>query len=553
MLQSRADVGGTQLIGRVQILDQRTLTIRASTDIDVGLADFFPTEDPRPHIAIGADRQVHVASGACNRVSLNAIDLTLTKTTQEVCVPANRYIEAASAAATSGAWVHVGGHGEVYRGDSAKPQAFANLPVDQPEVLAISPDAGRLAVTQGDVIYVGRPTEDEAAAMATVSLEGTSGISAVEFLAEDRLVSAGIGGLALWDTAMPGPLARPAGVQTPDAIGFIDAPSLQLSVDSSRAAIADEAGIVHVIQTTGQAAAVNLPTNALSLPLTTAWSPDSRALAVVAGDGAGQIWDLSGTPNQKASWPPMPEFSKSDQADSAAWTPTGELLIVGLDGGVLRSTSPGQLPKLVLPSGARTDTNFLPKLSMDGTSLVRADGQELELVDLRTDTRRELGSASTASFANFDGTNRVVVGRRDGTTEVRDAATGALVGPATGALGYGGEVVGEYCRFSDCRWVHDRYGHNIRTTTSTDSTSTTGRRSDTVPRSKPQQRIALTADGRTIVTATSGGQVFLWSLDTETAIDRSCSTAGHDLSPEDWTRLVGGDAPADLRCRRQSR
>ena len=228
VLQSRPDAGGAQLIGRVQILDQRTLTTRAAMDVDVGSADFFPTEDPRPHLAVGADGQVHVASGACDRVSLNEFDLTPTKVVRQVCTPVNRYIEAASAAGTSGAWVHVGGYGEVHEGDSAKPRGFVNLPVDQPEVLAISPNGDRLAVSQGDVIYLARPSADEATATTTVRLEGTSGISAIEFLAGDRLVSAGIGGLALWDTATPGPLARPAGVRTPDTVGFIDAPSLQL-------------------------------------------------------------------------------------------------------------------------------------------------------------------------------------------------------------------------------------------------------------------------------------------------------------------------------------
>jgi WD40 repeat protein len=219
----------------------------------------------------------------------------------------------------------------------------------------------------------------------------------------------------------------------------------------------------------------------------------------------------------------------SDQTDSAVWTQDGELLIAGLSGSVLRSSAPGQPPQLVLPGGARTSTNFRPKLNPIGTWVVRADGPELQLVDLRTGASTKLGSSSTTSFVNFAGTNRVVVGRRDGTTEVREAGTGALEGTASGAAAYGGEVVGG----TAVSITGDGRITVIDTTSEQQIAQLTlPRRTDLADSTAIgiATSIALTPDGYTLVAATSGGQVFLWSLRPESTMEAACSTAGHDLS-----------------------
>jgi len=62
-------------------------------------------------------------------------------------------------------------------------------------------------------------------------------------------------------------------------------------------------------------------------------------------------------------------------------------------------------------------------------------------------------------------------------------------------------------------------------------------------------RIGMTFDGdRRLVTAVSDQDLYAWDLSEENWVRAACSSAGRDLTPDEWRRYVGTAPPADLTC-----
>lgn len=427
VLESRSDELSENVIGQVSLLTTEKLKILAHTDLDVGSANYTPIENPRPHIAFGSEMALNVASGACNRISMRSPDLMIiTSAVSTTCTPANRYIEASSPAATSGAY-SIFDIVEVFMSAHPDAQRFARIPLDDKgELLSISRDAKRVAVVQSDAIFVTPTSEAPPVAADAIRLTGASGITSVEFLNRTRLVSAGEGGLQLWDTARIGALVQQTGLNTPDVVGFIDRPSIHLSPDSRFAAIADEEGSVRIMDTKTGQLRTELPVTDLPVPVTVAWAMDGRSLIVVGGDGSWETWRLDTSALAEFEFQRGPPMSVNlGQIGAAALSPDNKLYLIDLDGAVAVYDTPDVDAKLLLPGQANLSIGALLTLSFDARYVARATAQSIEVVELASGIRRQIDLSSPALSLEFLRTSELVVGRQDGVLEVHNLSDGS--------------------------------------------------------------------------------------------------------------------------------
>ncbi len=551
VLGSRATERGGNVIGRVSLFDTKKLDNSSHAEIDIGSADYISIENPVPHVSFSSESMLHVWSGACNRVVLRSPDLmtAVSVPERELCTPANRFIETSSPSATSGAYFILGTV-EIFLGANPTTRRSAALPVDKAELLSISRDANQVAVVQSGSIFVAPTSETPPSAADAVRLDGASGITRVEFLRGNRLVSAADGGLQLWDTTAVGPLVQRTGLTTPEIVGFINRPSMELSPDSRFVAVSDEEGTVTILDLTDGKLRAALATTDLPSPVAIAWAPDGRAIIAVGGDGSRQAWRLDGpVPTKSGSWPGPPDSVGLDQVAGAAWSIEGTLYVIDLDGAVVAYNPIEADAKLVVPGQTLSSIGALSKLSLDGRYATRAAARGIDLVELPAGVHRHIDLDSPPLSLEFLGADRLVIGRQDGVLEVRKMTDGAV----ESVLNIDAGNVDSLATSAET-FVSVGLNRDI-SVLSPESNEVIGRLQ--LPQlanleigTTPAEATAvdLTSDGMTLIIATSGGEVLLWRLNPELEVSAACRTANRNLSADEWLRLVGTDPPADLRC-----
>jgi WD40 repeat protein len=66
----------------------------------------------------------------------------------------------------------------------------------------------------------------------------------------------------------------------------------------------------------------------------------------------------------------------------------------------------------------------------------------------------------------------------------------------------------------------------------------------------PWRKTAMlfTPAGRSLLTATSGGQLIRWAVDPPDLVQNTCATVGHTLSTTQWRQYTGTKPPATMPC-----
>jgi WD40 repeat protein len=526
----------TPVRGRIQFLDG-DLAELASGEVDVFLrGPGFPGEGSDHRVVFDSESTVHVASGAC-RHQVVRTDATVVSTRPMACnVPANSYIEATSASAVAGAYFKAG-EAHVFTDTDVDEGRTFSLPLDRGEVMAVSATLDLVAVAQSGVVAVAGQNGHR-------SMSGASHIGDLEFLRGGTLVAAAEGGAVLFDVDGVSPVARETDVWTDDWVGYITRPEIRISPDAGSAAVVSEDRTVTVIDLRTALPRTSLDASDLGHPVKAAWSPDGTSVTAIGDRGRARVWWLDGDGvGRTEELPGLPDEVPFGQLDGAEYAPDGTLWLRALQGDVVERLPDGTA-RLVVPE---FPDYVITALSPKARYAVRASGTALDVVDL--DTGRPTATLTLGALPaglTFPDDDRALLTQADGTTTLITLADGATrrsvsvdAGNFDSVVAAGGTVA--TLGLDGILAFQDLDGRSL------------GRFH--LPSSAPRQAwditataVALTPDAKTMVTATSGGGVLVWSLDPETQVSIACDAAGHDLTAADWAVHVGTQPPDDLGC-----
>jgi WD40 repeat protein len=540
--------GTTAVLGGVAVVQISDLGLVGRARLNLGVYERpVSGEDTGIHMRFADDLSLTVGVGPCDEVEADPSATSVIPRRETCSLPANGLITSSASSGSAGGYF-IGGEITVFANDDPEGSLFARSPVEEADLMTVDPDLTRVAVSQSGVIHVSPLSRSQGTPAESTELRGASGVRRVEFLRGDLIVSAGDGGLQIWDTGTAGPLVHDTGIALPDSIGFVDAPVLKLSPDSTMVAVVDEDGAVTVLDVRGGAVKASYSAAELSLPYGLAWSIDAADLTVVGGDGEARTWrlaDRSADPIEDL--PVLAVNSAITQLSDAQRDEHGTLYLTGFYGDVVARRS-GSDAEVVVPPVPGRDSYTLPKLSPAGRYAARAVATTVEVRELSTGRLIRIDMNTQPRELAFSGEQHVVVVGSDSSTKVIDLSDGAvrdftsidpsnLDGMTASAstianIGLNGTISLLDLGSGDLIGRVDAAAIAPDVVTSGFTT-----------------KIALAGDRRTIVSATSDGGIGLWDVADDNLIAIACGTAGHDLAGADWRNLMGTEPPTDLPCR----
>jgi len=454
----------------------------------------------------------------------------------------------------------------------------APVPLTDVLGLAISPDGAIVLANDSSGLYATASLDatgevTSSAAIPPTRIPGVSGVTAAEFLTPDTAVAAVRSGLAFLHFGPPGagvfatPLQPRPQIALPSYASDHRSSAIAPSPDGTRLAVLELAlaqlEVVPLSPGSGGALAATALEPADSPPLGPFWLDDRTVLVLDSATGG----PVAGLPDGVAHWHVGLDPSGSDE-------PAVAVAAQVADGTVRVAFSDGTVHSREVPSGRLVDRVGQPGAGRFDLGRFSADGRYLALVDL-ADTADELDEAQPVLLL------------------VVDVATGAVVQqltwPSATAVA-GVEFAGDTLVVSRVDGAAELLpdlgrGEPVRLTSGGTRTST-GSAQATPPVAGPgvvglptrtglqlydlatgqalvmvpappglaaePRSYAFSPDGP-LVTAYFGGTpdtavATVRSLDTEELSRQACADGG-TLSGEEWSRLVGGDPPAQPGCR----
>jgi WD40 repeat protein len=456
-----------------------------------------------------------------------------------------------------GKWFGYYKFGVVVKNTGAATPKWRNHPLSSrayASVLAIAPDASRVAVASGGTISVVQadlPYEQYGDASQEGGMVGDplpgvgTPIDALAFVGgRERLVSASQRLLVLWDLRQQSRIARPAGPDLADHVEATTRPGLAVSPRDGMVASAGDDGSLALWDPRTRRAAVRA--RGVDVHHGLWFSPDGSRL-LVAGGTAVSIWELSRQAvHQVGSWP----YPQDVGAIVVAPTPDGStVLVVGDDGSVSAVATSNGLTKKVVAGGERYSIGNAA-LHPDGSEALLIDNAGTRLVNLRTGEARPgpafgipVQSAAYSRdgwrLAATDGGASVLVWDTKASRVVRPIAAervdrmtfspgGDRLVTITGEGRMALWDVASGVRLGDLRVLQHAY---------LDSADVGF-----------QTELAWDPDGSALWTATLDGTVVRWALDPTEWIRSACAAAGQSLTADDWQDNIGSRVPDDLTC-----
>lgn len=420
-----------------------------------------------------------------------------------------------------------------------------------PEAFAISTDGTRMATKAAATVYVASVGTNQQATeqqgtdqqVAPMQLSGAEGVTALEFVGNQRLVAVSGDKLVLWDLASPGRLGTDFGV-TLDLGCHACRSYMALSPDGRRLVFVTSNqtteyrldGPINPQVLAGPAGAVNG-----TLPV---WRPNGNRLILLGlRDNSALVWDPNNPARAIAEWPPT--GSQSDPVTARVYADGTRIAVIDSHGdvvvrrfteGITERTLPGN-GDLIVGSAAAASINY------DLTTAALADEREVSLLNLGHGSRHVLpgGSSKGVLFTR----NELLVLRPNGTLEVWDTTGTRLLRSIPGAPDYypvfaappqGG--VAAILRSDNVVMLTDL---NLGVTLG----------SFPLPPAwwvKAQTVMAFTPDGTQLIIGASGGRLTRWNMTDTAWIHAACATAGRNLTATEWTQIVGTPPPGNLSC-----
>jgi WD40 repeat protein len=423
------------------------------------------------------------------------------------------------------------------------------------EAFAISADGTRMATKAAATVYVASVGPDQQATnqqgidqqgIAPMQLTGAEGVTALEFVGNQRLVAVSGDKLVLWDLASPGRLGTDLGVTL--GLGCHACRSdMALSPDGQRL----------VFVTSNQATEYQLdgpinpqvlagptgPVDYLSLTNDTlpVWSPNGNRLILLGmANNSALVWDPNNPARAIAGWPSTGSQTVSVTARVSA--DGARIAVIGSHGDVVVRKFTDGTTERTIPGDANLIVNAA-SINYNLTTAALADEREVSLLNLHNGSRHVLpgGSSKGVLFTR----NELLVLRPNGTLEVWDTTGTRLLRSIPGTPDYypvlAAPPQGEVAAIlrSD----------NVVMLTDLNLGVTLG--SFPLPPAwwiKAQTVMAFTPNGTQLIIGASGGRLTRWNMTDTAWIHTACATAGRNLTATEWTQIVGTPPPGNLSC-----
>jgi WD40 repeat protein len=469
----------------------------------------------------------------------------------EFQAPANGYITGTSPDGGYSAYVT---HGSVYAWNTVHTgrDHVANdiAPFSSATSLAISPDGTRAAVVVGGTIYLGQLTATPApgsSPAAGTDLAANGDTTDVSFLGGDNhLVSATGDSVALWNLLQTSRIEQPTGVSVPIAAMYGFPPTLE-------------------------------------------FTPDGKELVLLGGDGGASMYRLGKKYTETASW------GAEGGSNLLIWDGGKPLFlqpgarnmdVVNFQGHVLRPLpDPGE-QSYVITARAAPDGSAIVTVDQSGTISVltmrrglikriaghanglqaqqiaiSADGQtvaeseqaqrQVVLVSLATGARTVVGTGE-ADGVLFAG-DRLLIQRSSGALEVWDEAGRHMLD----TLPAGGGFADALAVSPDGSLVARLSDDGNVTITSLSTGEVLASFNLPVPADNGMSddpwlgtALQFTPDGRSLLTASTGGELIRWNVYYPALVQIACSIAGRALTGSQWRQYAHSAPPAVLPCAR---
>lgn len=491
------------------------------------------------------------ANGTWERRSIPTLEVVASSTNN--LAPANSLVASYSAEGDYYGFVYIG-QGSAWHlttspgnSDDRKPDLKTTFmsSEQEPEAFAISMDGTRMATKAAATVYVASVGTDQQG-IAPMQLTGAEGVTALEFVGNQRLVAVSGDKLAVWDLAPPGRLGTGLGV-TLDLGCHACRSYMALSPDGRRLLFVTsnkateyqlDGPINPQVLTVPAGPADTSPLAYETLPV---WSPDSNRLVLLGlGNNSALVWDPNNPARAIAGWPstgsqtvPVTARVSADGSRIAVIGSHGDVVVRKFTDGTTERTIPGNANPIINTAS----------INYDLTTAALADEREVSLINLHNGSRHVLpgGSSKTVLFTQ----NELLVLRPNGTLEAWDTTGTRLLRSIPGTPDYypvlaappqGG--VAAILRSDNVVMLTDlNFGVTLG--------------SFPLPPAMwiyAQTVMAFTPNGTQLIIGASGGQLTRWNMTDTAWINTACATAGRNLTATEWTQIVGTTPPGNLSC-----
>jgi WD40 repeat protein len=518
-------------------------------------------------IGFAAESSIALVSGASNWVRFDSRNLQVTASSNTLKTPGDSYLpgnaeNGAYAGFTKADFISVW----PTSGTGAYSTFRSAAVPDEPEsFLAIRGDGREAAVIQSGTISVVPLASGKASssAPAAAQLTANSDTSTVTFLGtQGELASAGGNLIAVWDPAQVSRLEKATGFSVPfdGMVGL--PPALLAPPDGKWLELAAGGGYGLWLFPDGHGPVRPSPPAAGDgVPVRSGDTP------MVVSDGVSSAGDSAlvtlSTADGKKSWSwrdryLTPGFGQAPGLETAGMLPGGkQFAAVFSDGdvqvfdtatGSIRQLRPGSPNVAVLAHEAAVSPDgrgaVISEWTNDSTPL---RPQRVVYVDLRSGATRELGSGG-ADGVTFSSAG-LVIDREPGALEVWDTAGQRMLREFAGAGGAAGPLAVSPDGTLLARLSDDGVASVTDLTTGAllaDFSLPAPDEGDDDPWFGTDMRFA--ADGRSLLTATSGGKLIRWTLYEPDLMRSICDDVGHTLTAAEWDQYTGTPAPARMPC-----
>ncbi|SIR83636.1 TIR domain-containing protein [Micromonospora avicenniae] len=565
---SRFDVKGGYAIAASPSGRLAAVMVRSGTDseVETTVSLYEATTGKRLHstrprsswsqVGMPNERSIVLEGGTGSWEVLRTSDLSSSGYSDDPKVPAGDYVPGSSTSLGYSGYVKYRNVLVYPNGDAETDIPGAEVPVAEPEVLAIRDDGGYVAVSGGGTLWVAGTSED---AEDPTELTGSGRIEAMAFLGKtSRLVSTAGASLALWDLNQVSRLSLPFRVDVPEVANFGPPPRIAVTSDGARVAVVGgngDQGAIHEF-TTEAVRTTAIPAGRLD-NVTPVWSATGEHLWLIGDGGAAQV--LTSEARDAGTWPAFGEaevlaagVSRDGQEVVVVDDRAGVQVRRATDGSVVRDL-PGAVDPVISTSGPMSAG--LAAVSADGrtAAVVHAEtSQSVAVIDTKSLHSKVLPGPPASAVTFGDG--HLLVVRESGDLEVWDQGGESRLRTVAGDVGYaraitvvpGTGLVVRLRANGQAVIIDTNEGAVVGSVQLPPMT-----RGSTASPWHATAMVGAAGTGE-LLTATSGGSLVRWSMRDDVLLRIACDTAGRDLTTSEWESLAAVGPPEDLSCGRPS-